>query len=60
MTAVDAVFFPLNEQLGLKSRYWSERVLKLMVWMSGIVDYRTAEEILERVGRKRHTFGTTS
>jgi hypothetical protein len=51
VTAADAVFFPLDEQLGLKARHWSEGVLKLMVWLSGIVDYRTAEEILERVGQ---------
>ena len=26
-------------------------MLKLMTWLSGIVDYRTAEEILEHVGQ---------
>lgn len=51
MTAADAVFFPLDEQLKLRSRCWSEGVLKLMTWLSGIVDYRKAEEILERVGQ---------
>ena len=51
MTAADAVFFPLDEQLNLRSSCWSEGVLKLMVWLSGIVDYRKAEEILERVGQ---------
>ena len=35
----------------LRAKHWSEGVLKLMVWLSGIVDYRTAEEILARVGQ---------
>lgn len=45
------VFFPLDQQLNLKASHWSEGVLKLAVWLSGIVDYETVEEILEKVGQ---------
>jgi hypothetical protein len=45
------VFFPLDQQLNLKARHWSEGVLKLVVWLSGIVDYETVEEVLEKVGQ---------
>jgi hypothetical protein len=51
VTAAEAVFFPLDKQLNLKSKHWSEGVVKLMTWLSGIVDYRRAQEILERVGQ---------
>jgi hypothetical protein len=45
------VFFPLDRQLDLRTAHWSEGLLKLMVWLSGIVDYRTAEEVLRKVGQ---------
>lgn len=45
------VFFPLDRQLKLRTKHWSEGLLKLMVWLSGIVDYRKAEEILTKVGQ---------
>jgi hypothetical protein len=45
------VFFPLDRQLKLKTQHWSEGLLKLMVWLSGIVDYRTAEQVLRTVGQ---------
>jgi hypothetical protein len=37
--------------LNLKAKHWSEGLLKLMIWLSGIVDYRKAEEILAQVGQ---------
>jgi hypothetical protein len=37
--------------LSLRAKHWSEGLLKLMVWLSGMVDYRTAEEILAKVGQ---------
>ena len=45
------VFSPLDRQLNLRTRRWSEGLLKLMVWLSGIVDYRTAEQVLRTVGQ---------
>jgi hypothetical protein len=37
--------------LGLKANHWSEGLLKLMVWLSGIVEYEQAEQVLHRVGQ---------
>ena len=43
--------FPLDEQLNLRVKHWSEGVLKLVVWLSGIVTYEQVEEILAKVGQ---------
>jgi hypothetical protein len=43
--------FPLDQQLDLKTKPWSEGLLKLMTWLSGIVEYEKAEEVLEKVGQ---------
>ena len=43
-------FFPLDEQLEIREKHWSEEVSKLSVWLSGLVAFETAAEILERVG----------
>jgi hypothetical protein len=48
---VEAVFFPLDEQLRLKAKHWSEGLLKEMVWLSGGATYAQAEEILARIGQ---------
>lgn len=50
MTAVKAVFFPLDEQLGLIEG-WSRGLLKQALWLSGLVVFERAEEILSRVGQ---------
>ena len=50
MTAVKAVFFPLDEQLGLIER-WSQGLVKQVIWLSGLVVFERAEEILGRVGQ---------
>jgi hypothetical protein len=45
------VFFPLDEQLGLVDKRYSEGVLKEMVWLSGVVDsFAEAEQTFERIG----------
>jgi len=36
--------------LEIKEKHWSEEVSKLSVWLSGLVAFETAAEILERVG----------
>ena len=51
MTAVEAAFFPLDEQLRLRAKHWSEGLLKEMVWLSGLETYAKAEEILARIGQ---------
>lgn len=52
MTAVEAVFFPLDKQLNVQERNWSESVIREAVWLSGASDsYARAEEILVRIGR---------
>jgi hypothetical protein len=46
------VFFPLDEQLALSDKHWSEGVVKETVWLSGVVDsYGEVAAILQRVGR---------
>lgn len=46
------VFFPLDEQLKLYDKHWSEGVVKEAVWLSGVVDsYAEVSAILARVGR---------
>jgi hypothetical protein len=49
--SAERVFFPLDEQLGLKDKRYSEGVLKEMVWLSGEESsFAKAEEVFERVG----------
>jgi hypothetical protein len=50
VTAVRAVFFPLDEQLGLIER-WSQGLVKQVLWLSGLVVFERAEEILSQVGQ---------
>ena len=51
MTAARAVFFPLDEQLGLLTKNWSEGVVKQAVWLSGMAPYAKVQEILAEVGQ---------
>lgn len=52
MTAAEAVFFPLDKQLNVQERNWSESVIREATWLSGASDsYAKAEEILIRIGR---------
>jgi hypothetical protein len=44
-------FFPLDRQLRLNERHWSEGVSQLAVWLSGQVDFAAVEQILAKVGR---------
>jgi hypothetical protein len=44
-------FFPLDRQLGLHEPHWSEGVAKLAVWLSGLVSFETAQDILAKVGQ---------
>lgn len=43
--------FPLDEQLALYQRQWSEGVAQLAVWLSGLLDYAQAAEVLDKVGQ---------
>lgn len=49
--AVSADFSPLNEQLKLWERNWSERIAKQAVWLSGLVAYSQVEEIMREAGQ---------
>jgi hypothetical protein len=44
-------FFPLDRQLELWEQHWSEQVAKQAVWLSGLVTYEQAEEILGMIGQ---------
>jgi hypothetical protein len=49
---VEAGFFPLDEQLALYDKHWSEGVVKEAVWLSGVVEsYERAEEVMRRIGQ---------
>ena len=52
------VFFPLDQQLILAGSHWSEGLTKLAVWLSGLVDFTSAAEILQQVGQM--TVSTTT
>jgi hypothetical protein len=50
--AAQAGFFPLDEQLEIGARVWSEGVERLAVWLSGAVpSFALVEEVLARVGQ---------
>jgi hypothetical protein len=44
-------FFPLDEQLDLKDPHWSEGLAKQAVWLSGLVPFEQAAEVLQEVGQ---------
>ena len=51
MRGARRVFFPLDEQLGLVDKRYSEGVLKEMVWLSGVAEsFAAAEQVFERIG----------
>lgn len=51
VTTVIVVFFPLDEQLELYDKHWSESVVKEAVWLSGVVDsFENAEAVMSRIG----------
>jgi len=46
------VFFPLDRQLNVKERNWSESIIREAAWLSGKAgSYEEAEEILTRIGK---------
>ncbi|MCI0354012.1 MAG: hypothetical protein L0099_03085 [Acidobacteria bacterium] len=50
-STVGAVFFPLDEQLQVWEGPGSEQVAQHAVWVSGLVTFAQAEDILENVGQ---------
>jgi hypothetical protein len=44
-------FFPLDEQLELNDVHWSGGLARQAVWLSGLVPYEQAAEILQEVGQ---------
>ena len=51
MTSVGLVFFPLDRQLELWEKHWSEGLAKEAVWLSGAIDsFEQAEEAFARIG----------
>ena len=51
MRPVAQVFSPLDRQLELWDSHWSEQLAKQAVWLSGLVPFAQAEEILSQVGQ---------
>jgi hypothetical protein len=51
-------FFPLDRQLKVEGKKQSEGVSKLSVWLSGLVAYERAAEVMEQVGRIRTSRGS--
>lgn len=50
---VTKAFSPLDEQLGVKDKHWSEGVAKQAVWLSGMLPFGAAAEVLSEVGQVR-------
>ena len=51
MTSVELVFFPLDQQLELWEKNWSEGIVKEAVWLSGtLASFEQAEEAFSRIG----------
>ena len=47
-------FFPLDEQLQLWDKGWSEGIVKGAVWLSGVIDsFEEAEEVLTQLSQKQ-------
>jgi hypothetical protein len=42
--------FPLDEQLGVREKHWSETVAQQAVWLYGHVEDDLAEQILQKIG----------
>ena len=52
MTAAKVVFFPLDSQLNVKERNWSESIIREATWLSGLCgSYEQVAEILTRIGK---------
>jgi hypothetical protein len=47
---VRRVFFPLDHQLGVQEKHWSEAIAREAVWLYGQVDDDLAELILQKIG----------
>ena len=51
MTSAGGVFFPLDRQLELWDKHWSEGLVKEAVWLSGAMgSFEQAEETFARIG----------
>lgn len=49
---VRVVFFPLDQQLEVHERNWTEGIVREMVWISGRMEsYQEAEEAFARIGK---------
>ncbi len=45
------VFFPLDRQLRVEGRQWSDGLCKLAVWLDGLVTFAHTESVLQQVGQ---------
>jgi hypothetical protein len=50
---VEEEFFPLDKQLRVQDLHWSEELAREAVWLSGLVAYGDAAEILQEIGQIR-------
>ena len=50
MRSVSEGIFPLDKQLQLWEKHWSEQVARQAVWLSGLLAYEQARQILEEIG----------
>jgi hypothetical protein len=47
----EQVFFPLDDQLRVWDKHWSEQVAQYAVWLSGLMEFEEAERVLNRIGQ---------
>lgn len=52
MRPAGKAFFPLDKQLGLTRSAFSPELASQMVWIAGLLPYKQAEEIFERIGKR--------
>jgi len=43
--------FPLDRQLHVWDKHWSEQVARYAVWLSGLLEYEEAERVLNQIGQ---------
>jgi hypothetical protein len=49
---VDAVIFPLDEQLGLNRSAYSPQLARRMVWLSGLLPYAQCAAVFAEIGER--------
>ncbi len=52
MRAAERIIFPLDRAWGLTNSVYSRELARHLVWLSGLLPYGQAEEVLQRIGKR--------